>query len=140
MTRMDIIKRIDWIGALLSIGGVTLFLVALQAGGYQYAWTDGRVLGPLIVGLLMILAFPFWELYGAHFPMVPREIFEGQRIVALSLVLSLVAGKSTSSRHVRCRCVLWSLVWNDLLLTATRHEFLFFTELLSSGAWHILRA
>lgn len=100
MTRMEVVKRIDWVGALLSIGGVTLFLVALQAGGYQYAWTNGRVLGPLIVGLAMILAFPFWELHGARFPMVPREIFEGQRIVALSLVLSLVAGKLTLNRRL----------------------------------------
>ena len=40
LTTMDIIKRIDYVGALLSIGGVTLFLVGLQAGGYQYAWVS----------------------------------------------------------------------------------------------------
>ena len=43
---MDIIKRIDYVGALLSIGGVTLFLVGLQAGGYQYAWVSYFRSGP----------------------------------------------------------------------------------------------
>lgn len=35
---MDIIKRIDYFGAFLRIGGITLFLVGLQGGGYQYPW------------------------------------------------------------------------------------------------------
>ena len=91
---MDIIKRIDYMGAFLSIGGVTLFLVGLQAGGYQYPWTSGKVLGPLIVGILMIIAFPIWEWYGPHeYPMMPKAIFEGQRVVALAFGIVFIAGK-----------------------------------------------
>lgn len=63
-------KRIDYVGAFLSIGGVTLFLVGLQFGGYQYRWIDGRTLGPLIVGGVMMLLFPLWEWKGAKYPMV----------------------------------------------------------------------
>jgi hypothetical protein len=37
-TKMEILKRIDFVGAILSITGVTLFLVALQAGGYTHSW------------------------------------------------------------------------------------------------------
>lgn len=33
MSRMQILKQIDYVGALLSIGGVTLFLVGLQVSG-----------------------------------------------------------------------------------------------------------
>lgn len=89
----QILSKIDYIGAFLSIGGVTLFLVGLQAGGYQYPWTAGKVLGPLIIGLLLlIVAFPVWEIYGAKNPMVPGEIFQGQRVVALALMIVFIAG------------------------------------------------
>lgn len=61
LSTTQILKRIDYVGTFLSIGGVTMFLVGLQAGGYQYPWISGKVLGPLIVGLIMIIAFPIWE-------------------------------------------------------------------------------
>lgn len=94
LTKMEIVKRIDWLGAFLSIVGITLFLVGLQAGGYQYPWTSGKTLGPLIVGgLITFVAFPLWEVYGRHpFPMVPPKIFKGQRVVALAYVVVFVAG------------------------------------------------
>ena len=94
LTTAQVLKRIDWIGAFLSISGVTLFLVGLQAGGYQVPWTSGRALGPLIVGGLMtFVAFPLWEVYGLHpYPMVPPKIFKGQRVVALAYVVVFVAG------------------------------------------------
>lgn len=94
LSNMDIIKRIDWIGAFLSIAGVTLFLVGLQAGGYQVPWVSGRALGPLIVGGLMtFVGFPLWEVYGMHpYPMVPPKLFKGQRVVALAYVIVFVAG------------------------------------------------
>ncbi|TQS32790.1 hypothetical protein Golomagni_06885, partial [Golovinomyces magnicellulatus] len=93
LTAGQILKRIDYVGAFLSIGGVTLFLVGLQAGGYQYKWTDSRVLGPLISGIFLLLAFPAWEIWGPHeYPMVPAVIFRGQRVVALAFVIVFIAG------------------------------------------------
>ena len=89
----QILAQIDWMGAFISIAGVTLFLVGLQAGGYQYAWTDGRAIGPLVVGILLILAFPVWELFGTSKPMVPKEIFQGQRLIALAYLIVFIAGK-----------------------------------------------
>lgn len=94
LTTGEVLKRIDWLGAFLSIGGITLFLVGLQAGGYQVPWTTGRALGPLIVGGIMtFIAFPAWEAFGTHpYPMVPGKIFRGQRVVALAYVVVFVAG------------------------------------------------
>lgn len=68
-----------------------------EAGGYEYPWTSGKVLGPLIVGILMLFfAFPAWEIWGTSKPMVPRQIFEGQRVVALALIIVFIAGKLVS--------------------------------------------
>ena len=93
MSSMDILKQIDYMGAFLSFGGVALFLVGLQAGGYQYPWRSGRVLGPLISGIIMILAFPIWEWKGTKKPMVPADIFRGQKVVAISLIVVFIAGE-----------------------------------------------
>ncbi|CAK1367690.1 unnamed protein product [Cercospora beticola] len=94
LTKMQILARIDWVGAFLSIVGITLFLVGLQAGGYPHPWTSAPVLGPLIVGAITtFVAFPLWEVYGKHpFPMVPGKIFKGQRVVALAYVIVFIAG------------------------------------------------
>jgi hypothetical protein len=35
---MEVLKRIDFIGGILSIGGMIMFLAGMQWGGYQYKW------------------------------------------------------------------------------------------------------
>jgi hypothetical protein len=35
LSKMQILARIDYLGILLSIGGLTLFLLAIQWGGYN---------------------------------------------------------------------------------------------------------
>jgi hypothetical protein len=35
LTKMQILKRIDYLGGILSISGFALFLLGLQWGGYQ---------------------------------------------------------------------------------------------------------
>ncbi|GJJ12839.1 hypothetical protein Clacol_007084 [Clathrus columnatus] len=41
--------HLDWIGILLSFIGVTLVLLALQAGGNTKPWSDGTVIAPLVL-------------------------------------------------------------------------------------------
>jgi hypothetical protein len=69
-----------------------LSLVALQSGGYTHPWGSGYVLGTLIVGIVLIIAFALWEWKGAKLPIVPRELFQGQRTIGVSFLLSFVAG------------------------------------------------
>jgi hypothetical protein len=92
LSRSAILKRIDFLGAFLSITGLTLFLVALQAGGYTHAWTSAYVLCTLLIGFLTIVAWIVWEWKGAKHPMVPMELFKGQRVVALAYTVAFVAG------------------------------------------------
>jgi Fungal trichothecene efflux pump (TRI12) len=35
LTKIEILKRIDYLGAFLSVGGVALFLLGILWGGYQ---------------------------------------------------------------------------------------------------------
>lgn len=91
-SKMDIIRKIDLMGAFLSITGLTLFLVALQAGGYSHSWKSAYVLCTLIIGLLLIIAFVWWEFKMAKHPMVPHALFAGQNVVAMTFLIAFVGG------------------------------------------------
>jgi hypothetical protein len=67
-------------------------LVALQSGGYTHPWTSGYVLGTMLVGLALIAAWVVYEWKFARHPMVPGELFKGQRIVGLAYVVAFAAG------------------------------------------------
>lgn len=67
-------------------------LVALQSGGYTHPWSSGYVLGTLIVGIVLIIAFVIWEWKVAKLPIVPKELFQGQKIVGITFLLVFVAG------------------------------------------------
>ncbi|CAO2655668.1 Nn.00g044710.m01.CDS01 [Neocucurbitaria sp. VM-36] len=90
-SRTAILKRIDYVGGVLSITGLTLFLVSLQAGGYTHPWASGYVLGTMLVGLALIGAWIVYEWKFAKYPMVPGELFKGQRIVGLAYVVAFAA-------------------------------------------------
>lgn len=92
MTKMAVIKRIDFVGGFLSIVGLTLFLVALQAGGYTHPWASAYVMCCLIIGLALICVWFVWEWKFAKYPMVPFELFKGQRVVGLSFAVAAIAG------------------------------------------------
>jgi MFS family permease len=92
MHMMQIIKRIDFMGGFLSITGLVLFLVALQAGGYTHPWDSAYVLATLLIGMALIGAWVVWEWKFASHPMIPGELFKGQRVVGLSFAVAFVAG------------------------------------------------
>jgi hypothetical protein len=69
-----ILKRIDFLGGALSIVGLTIFLVALQAGGYTHPWTSAYVLCCLLIGFFTIVAWVVWEWGFARAPMVNKTL------------------------------------------------------------------
>ncbi|KAF2649675.1 MFS general substrate transporter [Lophiostoma macrostomum CBS 122681] len=91
-SRRAILKKIDYAGGVLSITGLTLFLVALQSGGYTHAWKSAYVLCTVLIGLALIAAWAVYEWKFARHPMIPHELFRGQRIVALSYAIAFAAG------------------------------------------------
>ncbi|KAJ5542633.1 hypothetical protein N7461_008636 [Penicillium sp. DV-2018c] len=92
MSRKEIISRIDFVGGFLSITGLIVFLAGLQWGGYMYEWTSAHVLAPLIIGFLLLVAFAFWEIYGAKFPIFPTRLKQEPRILGLTLVITFISG------------------------------------------------
>ncbi|KIW13033.1 hypothetical protein PV08_08220 [Exophiala spinifera] len=92
MTNREILARIDYVGAALSIVGLTIFLVALQSGGYTHAWTSAYVMAQLIIGIFLILAWIVWEWKFARYPMIPRELYQTQRVAPLAFLVAFIAG------------------------------------------------
>lgn len=92
LSNKDIISRIDFVGGFLSIVGMILFLAGLLWGGYQYPWKSAHVIVPLVLGALALIAFGFWEVYGAEYPMFPSRLRKDPRILALTLVITFVSG------------------------------------------------
>lgn len=66
---------------------------------------------------MLFIAFPAWEIWGAKKPMVPKQIFEGQKVVALALIIVFIAGK-------------WIQPSIVLVLKSPRNELLFCARIL----------
>ncbi|KAH7142914.1 major facilitator superfamily domain-containing protein [Dactylonectria estremocensis] len=92
VSNRDILRQIDYVGAVLSITGITLLLVALQGGGYTHPWKSAYILVQLILGIVLIALWIIWEWKFAKNPMVPRELFAGQKIVGMAFFIAFVAG------------------------------------------------
>ena len=67
-------------------------LVALQSGGYDHSWKSAYVLCTFLIGLALIAVWIIYEAKVAKYPMVPPELFKGQRVVSLSFAVAFIAG------------------------------------------------
>jgi hypothetical protein len=55
----------------LKVHGRILIAAGLSYGGQIYPWDSAHTLATLIVGILLLLCFFVWELYGARHPLLP---------------------------------------------------------------------
>lgn len=92
MSRREVLGQIDYVGGLLSVSGMLLFMMGMQWGGYQYPWSSAHVLAPLILGVVLLVAFVLWEAYGAKHPMFPKRLRQDPRILGLTLVITFISG------------------------------------------------
>ena len=93
LSRKEVIGEIDFVGGLLSISGMILFLAGLQWGGYQYPWSSAHTLAPLLIGgFLLLVAFPIWEIKYAKFPMFPSRMKKEAKTLTLTLVITAISG------------------------------------------------
>lgn len=72
-TRMG---RIDWIGNTLVIAATTSTIIALTWGGVRYPWDSYKVLVPLILGIVGLIAFFIYEGFVPSEPVVPWELLK----------------------------------------------------------------
>jgi hypothetical protein len=73
----EVVKTFDWIGLILFVSGIVLFLTGLSSGGNgTFAWTSGVVLGTLIPGVVCLIAATINELYTKRMALIPPRLFK----------------------------------------------------------------
>ncbi|KAK0337065.1 hypothetical protein LTR91_007168 [Friedmanniomyces endolithicus] len=85
-TKMQQLKRQDFIGLLLFTGGLILFIMGLSWGGGTYPWNSAHVIACIVVGFLTLVAFVLWDAYGHHGdPLLPLHLFKTRGYLAMVL-------------------------------------------------------
>ncbi|KAG0281874.1 hypothetical protein BGZ95_007932 [Linnemannia exigua] len=79
----DKIKRIDFLGAISLVVGLTVILLALNWGGSKHAWNSGIIIGLLCAGAAIILIFCLIEWKQAAEPIIPFRLFKTRTNVAV---------------------------------------------------------
>ncbi|KAG8901942.1 hypothetical protein FRB99_004997 [Tulasnella sp. 403] len=69
-------KRMDWVGNFLVIAASSSIIIALTWGGARYEWDSFRVLVPLILGIVGLVAFFIYEFLVPLEPVVPLVLFK----------------------------------------------------------------
>ena len=82
-------KRLDWIGALLEMAGVTGIVYGIIEEPVR-GWTDVQVAGPILAGAVLIAAFVVWQ-FRTTAPLVDLNLFRNRRF-ALSTVAFTIVG------------------------------------------------
>lgn len=82
--------RVDYLGALLVMAGSTLVLLTCNWGGDRYAWSDPLIIALGAGGLVLLLAFVWWESRASE-PLMPLRVFR-ERTVAVASPMLFVVG------------------------------------------------
>lgn len=98
----DKLLRVDWLGGFLFISSLTSLLVGLAWAGVEFAWSDYRVLLPLIIGAVGVGASLIWERFGAREPFLRKSLFYEVSSIA-AYICALMQGLVVSS----CGTIFW---------------------------------
>lgn len=59
-TRVEQLKRVDFIGILLFMAGLILILLGLSWGGTMYSWSSAHVIATIVIGFFTFVAFVYY--------------------------------------------------------------------------------
>lgn len=75
-------RKYDYIGTIAMIGATTMILLGISWGGVNFPWKSGQVIGTLVGGVVLLIAFGIFE----HFvtdPIFPPVFFRNRSIMAI---------------------------------------------------------
>ncbi len=87
-SRDPIVRRLDAVGAVLSVVGLTALVWSIIEAP-SHGWTSAGVLGGFAFAAVAVAAFVAWELRSEH-PMLPLRFFRNARFSAASVSIALV--------------------------------------------------
>ncbi|KAK3366824.1 major facilitator superfamily domain-containing protein [Lasiosphaeria ovina] len=92
LSAREVAWAVDPVGSLLFIASATLMLLALDWAAGAYPWSDAHVVAPLIVGLVLFVAFGLYEWKGRDDGLVAHVFFDRDANFALSVFAFAVEG------------------------------------------------
>ncbi len=85
----ETLAQFDFLGAFLAVAGIAMFTASLTlAGDASNGWQTSYVIAMLIVGLLMIGAFIYWQSVFKH-PLMPLSIWKDRNFTLVVSILCL---------------------------------------------------
>jgi EmrB/QacA subfamily drug resistance transporter len=82
--------RIDYLGAIVLGASLSAIVLFTSLGGTTYGWASPEMVALLVVGVVLLCAFPFVEARAAE-PIVPLELFRN-RIFCVTSAIGLIVG------------------------------------------------
>ena len=82
--------KIDYLGALLLVAAVVTTLLSVSIYGPQNGWTDSRTISYLVIGILLTVAFLYWESKAVE-PILPLYLFKNHTF-SLTSILGAIIG------------------------------------------------
>ncbi|KIV81575.1 hypothetical protein, variant [Exophiala sideris] len=101
MSRLALMKEMDYVGLFLLVAGCTLFLVGLNFGGRQYPWKSAQVIAPIVVGFSCIVLLFVWD-FNANlkYPLFPPRLFRQWRGYNVLVLVGFCCGMLYYSMQV----------------------------------------
>ena len=86
---IETLRKFDFLGAFLAITGIALFTAALTlAGNAPDGWKTPYVIAFLIIGIVLLLAFIYWQSVFQH-PLMPLSVWRDRNFTLLVTTLCL---------------------------------------------------
>lgn len=87
------LKKVDWVGVILLIVGLALFLIGISWGGPAQPWASPKILGLLISGAVAVISFVLYEtILTPQQPIVPMRFFRDLRGFTCLAIISATYG------------------------------------------------
>jgi len=87
------LEQFDPIGTVLFVPGIICLLLALQWGGTEYPWSDGRIIALFVVFGILVISFVGVQIWKGDNATVPPRIFK-QRTIYSGAFFGLCLGGS----------------------------------------------
>ena len=75
--------QLDYLGILLLVGGTVCILLGISWGGNTFAWSDGRVIGCLVGGFILLAIFIIVE-RRVRDPLIDPSLFRDRTVLSIT--------------------------------------------------------
>ncbi|GKT47428.1 efflux pump aflT [Colletotrichum spaethianum] len=89
---LQLAKRFDLLGTILLLSSLVCLMLALQWGGGQYPWSDGRVITVLVVFAITMLPWMVLQYFQGDNATVPLSVVNRRSVASSNLYLLFLNG------------------------------------------------